>query len=117
MYMTANVAIMDSGTDTLGISVAQNVRRNMKIVPTTNPIVISSVFRTSATEARIVLVRSDTTETLMAGGNDASSRGNSAWMWPTVSMALAPGESRMLRMTALLLPNQPAMRLLAGSID
>src|ERR1700758_3504126 len=100
MYITAKVAMMESGTDTLGISVAQNVRRNMKMVATTSPMVIRSVFRTSATEARIVAVRSDTTETLMAGGNDAFSRGSSAWMRLIVAIALALGASRMFRMTA-----------------
>ena len=48
----------DSGTVTLGMTVAQKVRRKMKITITTSAMVSSSVNWTSSTDARMVCVRS-----------------------------------------------------------
>ena len=47
-----------SGTVTLGMTVAQKLRRNRKITITTSAIVRISVNCTSWTDARIVVVRS-----------------------------------------------------------
>ena len=41
--MIAKVAISDTGKVTLGMTVAQNFRRNRKITRTTSPTVIASV--------------------------------------------------------------------------
>ena len=58
----------ESGTVTLGMTVAQNVRRNTKITATTRPMVSSSVNCTSSTEARMVCVRSLRISTCIDGG-------------------------------------------------
>ena len=83
--------ISDSGTVTAGMTVAQKLRRNRKITMTTSATVSSNVNCTSATEARMVWVRSEMIETFIAGGIDASSCGSSALIRSTVSMTLAPG--------------------------
>ena len=77
-YMTAKVPTSDSGTDRLGISVAEAVRRNRKITSTTSTTARPSSNCTSATEARIVLVRSVSTATSIAAGNAARNCGSSA---------------------------------------
>ena len=56
--MTPNVPTSDSGTATLGMTVAEKLRRNTKITNTTSPMVIINSIWTSSTEARIVTVRS-----------------------------------------------------------
>ena len=62
---------------------------------------ISSVTSTSATEARMVWVRSVRIVTSIAGGIVACSCGSAALIWSTVSITLAPGclktASRMQR--------------------
>ncbi len=89
--MSAQAPSSDSGTVTLGMTVAQKLRRNTKMTPTTRAMVSSSVTSTSSTEARIVCVRSLRMSTWMAGGMAACSRGSSALIASTVSMTLAPG--------------------------
>ena len=81
----------DSGTVTAGMMVAQKLRRNTKITITTSATVSINVNCTSETEARMVSVRSETIDTLMAGGIEASSTGSIALTRSTVSMTLAPG--------------------------
>ena len=51
----------------LGITVARTVRRNTNTTRITSTIEISSVDSMSLTEARTVIVRSETTASLMAG--------------------------------------------------
>src|SRR5438552_10909489 len=68
-YMTAKVPTSDKGTDRLGITVADAVRRNRKITRTTSTTARPSSNSTAATEARIVVVRSVSTATSTAGGN------------------------------------------------
>src|SRR3954469_8216062 len=97
----------DSGTVTAGMTVAQKLRRKMKITMTTSATVRISVNCTSETEARIVSVRSAMTETLMAGGIDASSTGSIALTRFTVSMTFAPGCGWIARMIARSVLNQP----------
>jgi len=53
------------------MTVAQKLRRNTKITITTSATVSIKVNCTSATEARMVVVRSAAIVTLMAGGSDA----------------------------------------------
>ena len=57
-YIAPAEPISASGTVTLGMSVAQKFRRNSRITSTTRAMVRTSVNCTSATEARIVVVRS-----------------------------------------------------------
>ena len=76
---------------TVGITVAQKLRRKMKITITTSAMVSSSVNCTSSTAARMVWVRSLMTSILIAGGIAATSRGSVALILSTVSMTLAPG--------------------------
>ncbi len=90
-YMTARVPTNDSGTDKLGITVAETLRRNRKITSTTSTTAKASSNSTSATEARIVLVRSVSTSTSTAAGKAARSCGSNAWMRSTTSITLAPG--------------------------
>jgi hypothetical protein len=89
--------------------VAQKLRRNMKITVTTSATVSSNVNCTSATEARMVWVRSEMTLILTAAGIEASSTGSLALTWPTVSMTLAPGWRWIARMIARFWLNQPAI--------
>ena len=63
--------ISDSGTVTAGIMVAQKLRRNMKMTITTSATVSSNVNCTSATDARMVWVRSEMTFILTAAGIEA----------------------------------------------
>ena len=70
-YMTPKVPISESGTATLGITVAEKLRRKRKITITTRPTVSISSNCTSLTEARMVVVRSVSTCTLMDCGSDA----------------------------------------------
>src|SRR5919108_5004014 len=68
-YMAAKVPTSDNGTATAGITVVESFLRNRKITATTRATVRSSSNWTSATDARIVVVRSVSTATLTAGGN------------------------------------------------
>ena len=74
-HMTANVPIKERGTETLGISVARKLRKKTKTTKITSTIESSSVRSVSATEARIVVVRSMTTLMSIAGEIDARSCG------------------------------------------
>ena len=108
--------ISDSGTVTAGMTVAQKLRRNRKITMTTSATVSSNVNCTSATEARMVSVRSEMIETFTAAGIDASSTGSIALMRSTVSMTLAPGWRWIARMIARCWLNQPATRSFSGAL-
>ena len=74
-YIAAAEPVSASGTVTLGMRVAQKFRRNSKITMTTRAMVSPRVNSTSATEARIVVVRSSKVRTSMAGGMRAVSCG------------------------------------------
>src|ERR1700728_4320053 len=67
-YMTISVPTRDRGTDRLGMIVAGRLRRNRKITRTTSATARPSSNSTSATEARIVVVRSVSTATFTAPG-------------------------------------------------
>src|ERR1700716_4417100 len=88
--MTAKVPTSASGTITLGIIVAQKLRRKTKITITTSAIVSTSVNCTSLIDARIVVVRSLRMSTFTAGGIAACNCGRTALMRSTVSTTLAP---------------------------
>ena len=90
------------------MTVAQKLRRKTKITMTTRPIVSISVNCTSSTEARIVVVRSATTPTLMSGGIAAFSLTSCCLMLSTVLMTLTPGTLKMTRKMPGLLLLQPS---------
>ena len=89
--MIAKVPTSAKGTATLGITVAQRLRRKTKITMTTRAMVSIRVNWMSATEARMVCVRSLRVLILIAGGIAARSCGMAALMRSTVWMTLAPG--------------------------
>src|SRR5271167_356122 len=109
-YMTPNVAISDTGTATLGMSVARQSRRNRKTTKTTRHTARISVRSTSRNDARIVVVRSTTTSSLIAFGIDARSEGSIADTLSTVSMMLAFGWRKMMIRTEGLPLDEPALR-------
>ena len=57
-YITPNVPISDTGTATLGISVARALRRNRNTTRTTSTTAMASERSVSRSDARIVVVRS-----------------------------------------------------------
>src|ERR1700682_1844547 len=77
-YIAANEPASASGTVTLGMSVAQKLRKNSRITSTTRQMVSISVNSTSKTEARMVTVRSGMVSTVIAGGGGGGVWGNSA---------------------------------------
>src|SRR6185436_12378096 len=90
-YITENVPSSDTGTATLGISVARAFRRNRKTTRITSVTAITSVRSTSRSDARIVVVRSITGDSVIAFGIDARNVGSIAITLSTVSMMLAFG--------------------------
>ena len=98
--MTPKVPTMEMGTVTLGITVAARLRKKRNITSTTSATVSTSENCTSATEARIVVVRSVRMATLTEAGRAALSWGNSALMRSATWMMLAPGWRCTLTMTA-----------------
>src|SRR5438105_15088984 len=70
-YMTASVPTRDSGTERLGMIVADGLLKNRKMTRTTRTTASASSNSTSATEARIVLVRSVSTATSTDAGSAA----------------------------------------------
>ena len=90
-YITPNVPTSDSGTATLGMIVARRFRRNAKITSTTRTTVSPNSNSTSATEARIVTVRSVRFVICTDAGMDAFNCGSSFLIPSTTEMMLAPG--------------------------
>src|ERR1035438_9258099 len=90
-YITAKVPMSETGTATVGMSVARQLRGKMKTTRITRMTERMRVLSTSLTEARMVVVRSTTIVVLMPCGMDASIDGNCAMTRSTVSMILAPG--------------------------
>ena len=99
-YMTPKVPIRDSGTTIPGMIVARTLRKNKNMIITTSATDSINSKRTSATEARMVVVRSVRILTLMDSGRVACNCGRIWRMRSTVSITLAPGWRRMLKMTA-----------------
>ena len=82
-YMAPKVPIRERGTATLGMSVAERLRRKRKITMTTSATASISSNSTSLTEALIVVVRSVRMETCTLDGREPLSWGNRALMWST----------------------------------
>src|SRR5271170_5392025 len=69
-YITPKVPTSDSGTATLGIIVAERLRRNKKMTITTSATVSISSNSTSLTDARMVTVLSVSTATCTEAGRE-----------------------------------------------
>ncbi len=108
--MPPKVPSSDSGTATLGITVADTLRRNTNTTSTTRPMDSSSVACTWRNEARIVVVRSSTTPSSIEGGIEARSDGSRSITRSTVSMMLAPGCRYITMSTARLPLAKPPVR-------
>ncbi len=89
--MAPNVPMSETGTATLGIRAVRTSRRKTKTTRMTSTIESPRVNRTSCTEARIVVVRSRASASVMVGGIAACNCGIRARTRSTVSMILAPG--------------------------
>ncbi len=72
-YIAANVPTIESGTATLGIMVADRLRRNRKITRTTRTMVRISSNSTSSTDAWMLVVKSVSVVMRMLAGSDALS--------------------------------------------
>src|SRR5207247_9111493 len=99
-YITQKVPTSDKGTETLGIMLAESVRKKRNITSTTRATVSINSNCTSLTEARIVVVRSVSTDTCTEDGKEAVSWGSNVFTRSTTVMMLAPGSRAMLRITA-----------------
>ena len=97
-YITPKVPSSDTTVATAGIRVARALRKKSPTTSTTSTIEIINVISTSRSDARIELVLSEATSTLMSCGNWARNSGSSARTPSTVSMMLAPG-SRVISTT------------------
>ena len=113
-YMTPSVPSSETMTATAGTTVARSERRKMLTTPTTSSVAITSVSSTSSSDARMVVVRSEATVSLMSAGNAACSTGSSALIRSTVSMMLAPGWRLITTVTALSPLNSPMVRTSSG---
>ena len=109
-YMAPKVPTSESGTATLGTSVARMLRRKANTTSTTRQTLITSVNCTSPTEARIVWLRSCATWTSMAGEMEPDSCGSNALTRSMTSMMFAPGCRRMMISTARCESAQAATR-------
>ena len=89
--MIEKVPTMDIGSDRLGISVADRLRRNRKITSTTRARASTSVNFTSSTDSRIDNERSYMTLMLIPGGTCSRKAGSSFLTASTTSMVLVPG--------------------------
>ena len=98
--MIPKVPTIEIGTATLGMMVAGRLRRNRNRTITTRAMVRINVNSTSATEARMVAVRSVSVVISIADGREALSWGSKRLMRSTTVMMLAPGCRWMLTMTA-----------------
>jgi hypothetical protein len=113
-YMSPNVPISEIGTATLAMTVARRLPRNAKITSTTRATASSSSFSTSATEARMPVVRSASTSTCTDAGNPACSCGNCCLIASTVAITFAPGCRCTLTMIAgISVPASPSRQSLA----
>src|ERR1700736_2236260 len=88
--MTPRVPSREIGTATPGMMVARTLRRNTNTTRITSAIAMASVYSTSRSEARMVVVRSEATASSAPAGIDARSWGSTSFTRSTVSMMLAP---------------------------
>jgi len=82
---------MDMGIATLGMNVADRLRRNRKITSTTRPRATSSVSLTSSTDSRIGSDRSNSTCIEIEAGSCARKVGSSSRTRRATSTVFVPG--------------------------
>ena len=109
-HMHAQVPASDSGTVMPAASVGVGRRRKTKTTSMTSTIDSPSVTCMSSTLARMVPVRSESTEMSMPAGIQRLSSGTSSRMRSTVSMTLASGCLVMMSRTAGWASNMAAER-------
>ncbi|MNS98511.1 hypothetical protein D3C72_1328810 [compost metagenome] len=90
-YITPKVPISDNGTAIDGMRVALKRRRKTNVTITTRAMAISSSCCTSLTAARMVWVRSVSTDTSRPAGRLSVIDGSRPLMRSTTSITLAPG--------------------------
>src|SRR5262249_59301581 len=98
-YITPNVPSSERGTATLGMIVVVTLRRNRNTTRMTSAMEMTNVISTSATDARMVVVRSIKTDTSTAGEIQERIWGSRASTRSAVSMMLAPGCRKMITNT------------------
>src|SRR5579871_506513 len=98
-YITAKVPTSDTGTATLGMTVARTLRRKMKTTRTTRITEMIKERSTSFRLARMVVVRSNTLVISIPDAIEALRDGIAFLMRSTVSMMLAPGCRKMMMVT------------------
>ena len=109
-YITAHVPASDKGTATAGISAVRQRLRNKATTSTTKPMEMASDFWISASDARIVGVRSDTTSIAMPVGTSRPKEGNKRRTPSTASITFAPGCWYKTSNTAGLPCDNPSVR-------
>src|SRR5271166_376738 len=97
--MSAQAPKSANGTVTLGMIVAQTFRKKTKITITTSAMVSTKVNSTSLTDARMVVVRSESTLTWTVGGIAASRLVSVFLIASVVLMTFAPGCLKTTRKT------------------
>ena len=99
-HITVQVPASDSGTVMPAAAVGVRRRRKTNTTSMTSAMEMASVSCMSATLARIVVVRSDSTLMSMPAGIQRCRSGSSAFTRSTVSMTLASGCLLMMSNTA-----------------
>lgn len=105
-YINAQLAISDTPSTLETMKVADHWRRNSAITPITRATAISRVSSTSCSEARMVCVRSCSTDTSTAAGSISCRRGRAAITRSTVSTMFAPGWRKITRFNPGCSPDQ-----------
>ena len=90
-YIAPKVAMMDTGTDMLGMNVDQPLRRKMNTTRITSPMEMIMLRWASWMESRVVMVRSLAILKRTVGGSWASNCGIKALIRATVSTTFAFG--------------------------
>ncbi len=102
--------MIEIGTATLGIRVARPLRKNANTTRITSPTAISKVRWVSASEERMVVLRSEAIHICTSPGSAAVSCGSVARTRSMASMMLAPGWRYRMTSTAGLPLAKPALR-------
>ncbi len=111
-YIAPSVPARLNGTVTAAAKVGTRRRMNSATTISTSAMLISKVHSTSATLARMVVVRSEMVATRMSGGIHARSCGSAARTRSTVSMTLAPAVLVSVSRMAGFLPSHAASLVL-----
>src|ERR1700756_208758 len=98
-YIAAKVPTRDKGTATLGMMVAERLRKNRKMTITTRPMVSINSNSTSATDALIAVVRSVSVVIRILAGRLGWGWGNSCLMLFSTLVVLGSGWRCTFRIT------------------